>query len=98
MLRAIALAAVCCSPALAQTPQVLVPPTLARYVAYVGVGGGGYTVNTTPGFVTDAQAAALIQPLCALGQQAVASSTQRYRLVTDGTRGETLLSRRVRCQ
>lgn len=99
MLRVIALATVCCGPAVAQTPQIFVPHELARYVAYVGIGSGGYTVNTQPGFVTDAQAAAIIQPICAAkGQQAAASQTQRYRLVTDGKTGEALLSRRVRCQ
>lgn len=99
MLRVVALATLCCSPAIAQTPQVFVPQEIARYVAYIGVGGGSYTVNTQPGFVSDAEAAAIIQPLCsAKGQQAAASQTQRYRLVTDGKTGETLLSRRVRCQ
>lgn len=101
MFRAIALAALCASPAAAQgqLPTILIPHYMEPYVAYVGVGGGSFTVNTVPGFISPAEAAVLIQPVCAArGQLAHASTTQRTRLITDGKTGEQLLSRRVTCR
>lgn len=99
MFRAVALS-ILATPALAQVPStIMVPHYMEPYVAYVGVGGGSYTVNTVPGFISAAEAARIIQPFCAAdGTLAHARVEQDTRLVTDGVTGEMLLSRRVTCR
>lgn len=98
MFRALTIALLSATPALAQVPAtVMVPHYMEPYVAYIGVGGNAYTVNTLPGFISAAEAAQIIQPLCA-EKLAHARVDQRTRLVTDGRTGEMLLSRRVTCR
>ncbi len=100
MIRIFAFASLLAAPAVAQPlPTIMLPPTVAPYVAYVGIGGGGFSVNSRPGFISAMEAASIIQPVCAArGMRAHAEPDQRTRLISNGRTDEILLTRRVTCR